>query len=492
MQLAFLGCRDAALQVVGEKLVIAIPLPIVVERHQEHVALVEARKLRDAIGPSGQCVAKRSAQAVQDRRAMKKDARLVRLPLQNLGREAQVTDPAIRARSDEDDIDLLAEDRLARLEVHILERPLERPAGRRIDLVLRGRHAGRDWDAHPGVRPVGDHRLERRGVDRDRPVVGRAVVGRQLPPRSDGGVPGRSRRRVGPARDVLECRVVRRNQAGTCAALDRHVADRHPLLHRQGADGLARVLEHVAGPATDPDSGDEGEDDVLAAHARDEPSVDPDLVGLRLPLEERLRREDHLDLARPDPERQRAERAVGRRVRIAADDRHPGLGEPELRSDHVDDPLVRRAEAMQRDGELAAVRLELGDLCRSHRIGHRQRPRVGRGGVVRRGDRPFGVTDAQPARAEPGEGLRRRHLVDEVEVDREDRRRPFVLADDVVVPDLLDDRAGAVGVHRVTVFLARSTGWRTVRQASTGSCSTRRYWPACSSCTGSSRGSSPV
>src|SRR5216117_784072 len=71
---------------------------------------------------------------------------------EDFGRQAEVADPAVRARADEHDIDLLAEDRLARLEVHVLERPLERPAGRRIDLVLRGRHAGRDWDAHPGVR----------------------------------------------------------------------------------------------------------------------------------------------------------------------------------------------------------------------------------------------------------------------------------------------------------------------------------------------------
>ena len=44
-----------------------------------------------------------------------------------------------------------------------------------------------------------------------------------------------------------------------------------------------------------------------------------------------------------------------------------------------------------------------------------------------------GPADAEAARAEPGERLRAGDLVDEVEVDREDRRGARVLGDDVVV-----------------------------------------------------------
>ena len=78
----------------------------------------------------------------------------------------------------------------------------------------------------------------------------------------------------------------------------------------------------------------------LADDAWIEPAVDPDLVGLRVALEKRLGREDHLDLARPDPEGERPERPVCRGVRVAADDRHPRLRQPELRSDDMDDALV--------------------------------------------------------------------------------------------------------------------------------------------------------
>jgi hypothetical protein len=47
-----------------------------------------------------------------------------------------------------------------------------------------------------------------------------------------------------------------------------------------------------------------------------------------------------LHLAGADPERQRAEGAVGGGVGIAAHDRHSRLGDPQLRPDYVHDPLV--------------------------------------------------------------------------------------------------------------------------------------------------------
>ena len=58
-------------------------------------------------------------------------------------REPEIADPTVRARADEDDVDLLAEDRLARAQVHVLERVLERsPLG------------GSAWSAGEGTRLV--------------------------------------------------------------------------------------------------------------------------------------------------------------------------------------------------------------------------------------------------------------------------------------------------------------------------------------------------
>ena len=125
-----------------------------------------------------------------------------------------------------------------------------------------------DRDAHARVRAVGDHRLEGVRVDRDRLVEGRAVVAREAAPAVDRGVPGGACRGVRPSGEVLERRVVRGDQAGPRAALDAHVADRHPLFHGQRPDRLAAVLEDVAGPAADADPRDQVEDDVLGADAR--------------------------------------------------------------------------------------------------------------------------------------------------------------------------------------------------------------------------------
>ena len=88
----------------------------------------------------------------------------------------------------------------------------------------------------------------------DRSYVAPSSVGRR-PPARDRGVPGGAGRGVAPAVQVLVRGVVRGDEAGPRAALDAHVADRHPLFHRQRADGLAAVLEDVAGPAADRRSG---------------------------------------------------------------------------------------------------------------------------------------------------------------------------------------------------------------------------------------------
>ena len=86
---------------------------------------------------------------------------------------------------------------------------------------------------------------------------------------------------------------------------------------------------------------------------------------------------------------------------------------------------------------------------------------VGGRRMVGGGDRALGVADRQAAPAEALEGLRAGDLVDEVEVDADDGRRAGLLEDDVVVPDLLDERARA---------------WR------------RRWPPRCRTCRERSRG----
>ena len=334
---------------------------------------------------------------------------------------------------------------------------LEGSPRRRVAGDLGIRYATRNGDAHARVGSVGDHRLEHRGVDGDRLVVLRAVVRRERLPPLHGGIPRVPLGHVTPAVQVFEGRVVGRDEAGTGPCLDRHVADRHALLHGQRADRLAAVFEDMAGAAAHPDAGDQRQDDVLRRDAGAEPSIDPYLVGPRPTLEQALGGQDHLDLAGSDPEGQRTEGSMRAGVAVAADDRHARLGQPELRADDVHDALVRTPQAVQRNAELPAVRGQLVDLGRGELVEDRQAARVSWDAVVGRGDGPLGMAHLEPALPQTGERLGTGDLMNEVEVDREHRRGLRILADEMVDPDLLEQRsrAGAHGPARLAQAPAR-------------------------------------
>ena len=200
----------------------------------------------------------------------------------------------------------------------------------------------------PGLVPYVIIGVEPRGVERHRGVVARAVVGAQRPPPRDGRVPARALRRELAPLEPVEGASSGAIMPGARARLDGHVAEGHPLLHVERRDRRAAVLEDVAGRAADADLRDEREDHVLGADARRQRAVDADLQRLRLALQQALRREHVLDLARADAERERAERAVRRGVAVAADDRHARLREAELRPDDVDDALLGRVERVER------------------------------------------------------------------------------------------------------------------------------------------------
>ena len=162
---------------------------------------------------------------------------------------------------------------------------------------------------------------------------------------------------------VLEGRVVGIDVAGARAALDRHVADRHALVHRHARDRVAGVLIREARPALDAEPADDRENDVLRVDARAQIAVDLDAAHLHRQHGERLRREHVAHLRGADAERQRAERAVRGRVAVAAGDRHARLREPQFGADDVDDALRAAAEVEERDAVRPAVALERRPSC---------------------------------------------------------------------------------------------------------------------------------
>ena len=150
-----------------------------------------------------------------------------------------------------------------------------------------------------------------------------------------------------------------------------------------------------------------------------------------------------LDLARPDPEGERAQRAVRRGVAVAADQRRARQREAELGADHVDDPLLGRGRVDVVDAEFGGVGAQRVELRGALRIGDRQQPAVRpqprrrRQIVVRHRQRQFRPAHPATRGAQPLERLRARHLVDQVAVDVDQAGAVVAPLDDVGVPDLL-------------------------------------------------------
>ena len=96
---------------------------------------------------------------------------------------AQVLDPAVGARADEDGVDLDLAHRRAGLEPHVLQGLLARATGRSRPRSPRGAGPTRaERHALPGVGAPGDERRHRARVELDLLVEGRVVVGDQRPP----------------------------------------------------------------------------------------------------------------------------------------------------------------------------------------------------------------------------------------------------------------------------------------------------------------------
>ena len=161
------------------------------------------------------------------------------------------------------------------------------------------------------------------------------------------------------------------------------------------------------------------------------------VFGLR--LRQRLRGQHVLHFAGADAERQRAERAVGRGVRVAADDGHAGLGDAELRPDHVHDALLARVHVVELDAEVGAVLAQRGDLRGGDLVDDMQPAfNGGRDVVIHRGDGAVGPAHLAAGQAKALESLRGRDLVDQLQVDVEQRGLAFGLDDDVLLPDLFE------------------------------------------------------
>lgn len=357
--------------------------------------------------------------------------------VQDRGRVAQILDAAVGARTHEDGVDADLAQRLSGGQPHVLQGPFGGVALRGVLVRSRVGDVGRQGRALAGVGAPGDERGEFGGVDDDLGVEHRVVVGAQGLPVRDGGVPVLALGGVVAPPEVVEGGGVGGDHARAGAGLDRHVADGHPGLHRELLDGGAAVLQDVALAAAGADPGDDRQDQVLRGDLVGQFALDGDGHGLRAGQRQRLSGQDVLHLAGADAERQCAERAVGGGVGVAADHGGAGLGQAQLRADHVHDALLDVAERVQPDAEVRAVLAQGLQLGARDRVGDRLVDVEGRGVVVLGGDGEVEAAHPAPGLAQPVEGLRAGHLVQQVQIDEEKVGLALRAPDDMVVPDLL-------------------------------------------------------
>ena len=85
---------------------------------------------------------------------------------------------------------------------------------------------------------------------------------------------------------------------------------------------------------------------------------------------------------------------MGRGVAVATSDRHPRLGQPQLRPDDVDDALPAAVQVEEGDAELLAILDQVGGHLLSERIAKGPNLRGGGDDVIDRREGPLRETDA--------------------------------------------------------------------------------------------------
>ncbi len=156
-----------------------------------------------------------------------------------------------------------------------------------------------------------------------------------------------------------------------------------------------------------------------------ERTLDTDAQGVWLALQQALAGQHMTHFGGADAEGQRAERAVCGGMAVTADDGHAGLGGAQFGSDDMHDAAVLTVPAKQLDAILGAIPLQGFDLLMGL-FGHigpfalRVRRQCG-SRVIDGGQAAVGPPHRQPAALQFGKGLRRRHLVQQVQVDVKDR-----------------------------------------------------------------------
>ena len=175
-------------------------------------------------------------------------------------------------------------------------------------------------------------------------------------------------------------------------------------------------------------------------------AVDRDAHVLRLGLPQRLRRQHMGDLGGADAEGERADRAMRRRVAVAANYDHSGLAQALLGPDHMHDALPAVLEAEQRHAGRPRVSLEILDHgSASGLIDGGEVAAKRRYVMVGRRERTIGTTHRQVPLLKHAESIAR-SVMHEMAIDVQQRRAIQACLDHMRGPDLIEHCRGSA--HR--------------------------------------------
>jgi hypothetical protein len=240
--------------------------------------------------------------------------------------------------------------------------------------------------------------------------------------------------------------------------------------HGQRADRVAGIFDDVTRAAGGADLADDGEDDVLGADADRQVTVNADTHVLGPRGQEGLRREHMLDLRGADTERKRTERAMGRGVRIPADDGEARQRPALLGTDDVHDALADIVHAEIFDIELACVVRKRLHGQRGFRIADAELAVGGRDVVVGHCERELGTAYAPAGFAQTLERLGARNLVNQMAIDVENARLAGLLVDEVALPDFIVQRARCACGHGAGSKVPAAVSTSEPREAQDFSC----------------------
>jgi len=248
-------------------------------------------------------------------------------------------------------------------------------------------------------------------------IDGVGIGGNGLPAR-DGGVPLSSLGGVGAATQILESSLVGIHIADARTALDGHIADGHAFFLSEIIEGRAAVFVGIADAAIHAEVADDVQGDILGIDAGDELSINIDAANLGLADRHGLGREDIAHLASTDAKGDGSKGSVGRSVRVAAGNRHAGLGDALLRPDDVNDALIAAGQIKKGNTGFGAVLAQFLDHRIGEGIGERFLALIRRNDVIDGGEGAVGIENLQAKVTKHPKGLRARHLVNEVRADQ--------------------------------------------------------------------------